>query len=490
MRSFAQKQAEKPVASGLARPKKATSRLAYREHPSLFLQHPIGNQAVQRMLQTRAAEPEAGLTGGASPRFGHDFSQIPLLPPGARVIQAKLAINQKEHEECSKTKRLGLQTKLKVNEPGDLYEQVADRIADQVMATPAHPAVSGGPPRIQRFSEPSNGQMDAAPASVDQSLASPGSPLEPALRQDMEQRFKHDFSMVRVHSGAAAERSARDVNAHAYTVGHNIVLGADVFRPQTHEGRRLIAHELTHVLQQVHPTANTATGIQPGTVQRDPKRSHAKQTESDRIEAAIKSLKTKYGLGDITEEHGTKWSESELKKIDASFSKMSKDEQEKLKGVALLRTDKLSVERKGKKVPVVAMTSGHGGLIQFTQGAFLGDLTTLHEAGHVIQANVIREVEEDLRDSDIFLDLGVARANFEEAARRAPKPLSGTEKGEKIQAFNVSINAVTQAAGDLMKSDEDSREDKQTALDVAQSQADVDRTGVESFQTILRLRHG
>ena len=66
----------------------------------------------------------------------------------------------------------------------------------------------------------------------------------------MEQRFGHDFSRVRVHSGAAAEQSARDVNANAYTVGHNIVFGAGRFAPGTHEGRRLIAHELTHVVQQ------------------------------------------------------------------------------------------------------------------------------------------------------------------------------------------------------------------------------------------------
>ena len=137
-----------------------------------------------------------------------------------------------------------------VNEPGDIYEQEADRVADQVMATPAHHAVSGAPPRIQRFSGQSNGQMDAAPASVDQALASPGRPLEPALRQDMEQRFGYDFSRVRVHSGAAAEQSARDVNANAYTVGHDIVFGAGRFAPGTHEGRRLIAHELTHVVQQ------------------------------------------------------------------------------------------------------------------------------------------------------------------------------------------------------------------------------------------------
>ena len=140
---------------------------------------------------------------------------VPLRPSQSGILQRKCACGgaagmSGECEECSKKKRLGLQTKLKVNEPGDIYEQEADRIADQVMATPAHPAVSGAPPRIQRFSGQSNGQMDAAPASVDQALASPGRPLEPALRQDMEQRFGHDFSRVRVHSGAAAEQSARD----------------------------------------------------------------------------------------------------------------------------------------------------------------------------------------------------------------------------------------------------------------------------------------
>ena len=66
----------------------------------------------------------------------------------------------------------------------------------------------------------------------------------------MEQRFGYDFSRVRVHAGMAAEQSARDLNAHAYTVGPNMVFGAGRFAPGTHQGRRLIAHELTHVVQQ------------------------------------------------------------------------------------------------------------------------------------------------------------------------------------------------------------------------------------------------
>lgn len=81
-------------------------------------------------------------------------------------------------------------------------------------------------------------------------MRSPGKPLDPITRTFMEPRFGYDFSRVRVHSSAAAEQSTQDVNAIAYTVGHNIVFGSGRFAPGTHEGRRLIAHELTHVVQQ------------------------------------------------------------------------------------------------------------------------------------------------------------------------------------------------------------------------------------------------
>jgi hypothetical protein len=181
---------------------------------------------------------------------------VPLRPSQGGTLQRKCdcggaAGMSGECEECSQKKRLGLQAKLKVNEPGDSYEQEADRIADLVLAAPAHHAASTAVPRIQRLEGQAADQTEAAPASVDWALASPGKPLEPALRQDMEQCFRYDFSRVRVHSDAAAERSARDVNAHAYTVGHDLVFGTGGFAPGTYQGRRLLAHELTHVVQQL-----------------------------------------------------------------------------------------------------------------------------------------------------------------------------------------------------------------------------------------------
>jgi hypothetical protein len=77
-----------------------------------------------------------------------------------------------------------------------------------------------------------------------------GSPLAPDVRDEMEGRLGHDFSDVRVHSDGAASDSAKSVNAHAYTVGSNVVFQRDKYDPSSGEGKTMLAHELTHVVQQ------------------------------------------------------------------------------------------------------------------------------------------------------------------------------------------------------------------------------------------------
>jgi hypothetical protein len=130
----------------------------------------------------------------------------------------------------------------------DLLEQEADRVADMVIAGRAARPAGAALSRVQRRASSSDVDNQRAPSSVDRVLAGEGKPLEPELRRDMEESFGYDFSHVRVHTGSAAARSARDVNAQAYTVGHNIVLGEGGLAGTN--GRRLIAHELTHVVQQ------------------------------------------------------------------------------------------------------------------------------------------------------------------------------------------------------------------------------------------------
>ncbi|MEQ1741295.1 MAG: DUF4157 domain-containing protein [Candidatus Nitrotoga sp.] len=176
------------------------------------------------------------------------------LPHAGLLLQRKCACGGSASSslsgECGTCSKKRLQKKLSIGASNDQLEQEADRIADQVLAAPAYSTISGAAPSIQRFTNQPLGETDTAPPSVDRVLASSGNPLDPALRQDMGQRFGHDFSQVRVHTGSAAEQSAADVGANAYTVGASIVFGADRYVPNSAQGRKLIAHELVHVVQQ------------------------------------------------------------------------------------------------------------------------------------------------------------------------------------------------------------------------------------------------
>jgi hypothetical protein len=92
----------------------------------------------------------------------------------------------------------------------------------------------------------------SAPAVVHDVLRSTGQPLDAGTRAFMEPRFGSDFSAVHVHVGASADASARAMSATAYAVGRDVVFRGGAFAPTTFEGRRLLAHELAHVVQQGH----------------------------------------------------------------------------------------------------------------------------------------------------------------------------------------------------------------------------------------------
>ena len=156
--------------------------------------------------------------------LGNDFSGIPARSPERITMQAKLAVNN----------------------PGDVFEQEADQIAEQVTRAPERNA---GPLRSKQ-ARPGADQETAVPPIVHEVLASPGQPLDSAARSFMEPRFGLDLSHVRAHTDPKAAESAHAVNAHAYTVGSHIAFAAGQYAPQTGLGRNLLAHELTHVIQQ------------------------------------------------------------------------------------------------------------------------------------------------------------------------------------------------------------------------------------------------
>jgi hypothetical protein len=151
-----------------------------------------------------------------------------------------------------------LQAKLKVNHPNDVYEQEADRVTEQVLQMKEAPCSCGGSCAhckekkknlVQRKTDDSGGGKEIPVPDSFVSELGPGAPLDRATRTFFEHRFGNDFSQVRVHTDRQAADSASAVNALAYTVGRDVVFGEGQYAPHTQTGRRLMAHELTHVVQ-------------------------------------------------------------------------------------------------------------------------------------------------------------------------------------------------------------------------------------------------
>ena len=163
-----------------------------------------------------ASEPapivSPAIEGAELERQGHDFGEIAVQP--AQVAP---------------------QMKLRVSQPGDPQEQEADRVADAVTREP----------------DSANGDGAAPTQEAQRASSGPGGqPLDAATRAYMEPRFGHDFGQVRIHADEQAAAAAERVGARAYALGGDIVFGAREYAPDTASGRHLLAHELTHVVQQ------------------------------------------------------------------------------------------------------------------------------------------------------------------------------------------------------------------------------------------------
>jgi hypothetical protein len=204
MQSYApQHQRSRAGSSGNAKPCNSLMRSS---RPSGHLHSALGNQALQRLLQSEPA-----------------------------------GVETRSHANPATS----IQPKLKVGSPGDSFEREADSVANQVMNMPALSR--------QQLQMKSTGQDElsaAAPPIVHDVLHSSGQPLDAQTRGFMESRFGYDFSDVKLHTDARAAKSAQALNANAYTVGQHIALGEGQYSPQTPAGKQLLAHELTHVVHQ------------------------------------------------------------------------------------------------------------------------------------------------------------------------------------------------------------------------------------------------
>lgn len=215
------------------------------------------NQSPERMSFGGRAQSTVTTPASAGPlqdhhsineasRFSFEFGQLTIHPSASVDMQAKLAVGS----------------------PNDSFEQEADRIAKQVVrisGSVQRPDSGGtnsfgggklqaGVAKSRRLQMSSAGShaVQTAPPIVAEALCSPGRPLDHATRAFMEPRFAHDFSQVRIHTDGPANESSRALGAGAYTVARDIVFAAGNYAPGTSAGMGLLAHELTHVVQQTH----------------------------------------------------------------------------------------------------------------------------------------------------------------------------------------------------------------------------------------------
>lgn len=226
--AYKQKPAAQTKSSSSAKPSRLHLGQSRKVRSILRFQRAIANQAVQGLpSSSKERGPRPAFT--APSHFVYDFSKVPVFR--ASPMQVK--------------------SEMKISALGDTYEKEADRVADQVTRIPettsrdsraSSISFSKNPVRKEkrdylfpaRSMEDPGGQKILNP--VEDVLLSPGQPLDSATRSFFESRFGHGFNHVRVHTGTKAEKSARTLNASAYTTGPDVIFGPGQYRPDTEAG--------------------------------------------------------------------------------------------------------------------------------------------------------------------------------------------------------------------------------------------------------------
>jgi hypothetical protein len=253
-------------------------------------------------------------------------SQPVSAPAGSALIQRKCGCGGAaglagKCDDCQKQgltgprKSLAPQFKLTVSQPGDAQEQQADQMADRIMRSP-QPAESGEThkPLDRPSSSKSNelklqrkrlkeddeikGKWNDSPSEVTSDVAdqirglSGGQRLPASERSFFKPWFNHSFEDVRVHADTQANATAHALNARAFTLGNDIVFASGQYSPGTERGRRLLAHELTHVVQQQTGPATIHRDLAtPPPAVKNPKKPDLSAAE---IAAAIEFNKARY----------------------------------------------------------------------------------------------------------------------------------------------------------------------------------------------------
>ena len=198
---------------------------------TLDLQRIVGNRAVQRLLQAITEDLEVSSALDACPEPVRDLSRTAAQTSSLSNAQAKL----------------------EVSTPGDLYEREADLVADQVLRQD----IPEDRDRRQEIQARPSPQASGGASSTNDDLAGrlyrskgSGSVLSDGVQAFFEPRLMHDFSQVRVHNDSESARMNHELGAQAFAHDLDIYFGVGRYDPQSPKGQRLLAHELTHVVQQ------------------------------------------------------------------------------------------------------------------------------------------------------------------------------------------------------------------------------------------------
>ncbi|HEU4324844.1 MAG TPA: DUF4157 domain-containing protein, partial [Roseiflexaceae bacterium] len=245
---------------------------------------------VQREAAEAAVEPEAQeLTPP-----GHSFGSMSLF---AEAFDAGAPAAPAAPSGPLDPPDFPIQASLRINAPGDVFEQEADQMASAVMgmssegdAAPAGPGL-----QVQRAASSHDGGLETSPA-VDASIAQMqggGQPLPSGERSFFENRFGHDFSQIRIHADTHAAQTAQSLNARAFTVGNDIAFDAGEYQPGTSSGRHLLTHEMTHTIQQTGGVATKRVQRkedQPEQAEEAPEEEAPEQSPADLVALAQQTL--------------------------------------------------------------------------------------------------------------------------------------------------------------------------------------------------------
>jgi hypothetical protein len=218
-------------------------------HWFTHLQRSIGNQATQRLIKSHCFQAKLSVSSPEDP-LEEEADQVAdtvmrMPDPSATVkpnfsTRTQMPLIQRKCSECEEEMQ---------RQPVE-EEQETVQAKTRALGTPVlQPLSSDCRTSLQRTAS-SSSPAAAAPSIVHDVLRSTGHPLDASTRAFMEPRFGRDFSGVRVHTDVKAVESAESVNARSYAVGGHLVFGRGEYRPGSTSGMRLLAHELTHVVQQ------------------------------------------------------------------------------------------------------------------------------------------------------------------------------------------------------------------------------------------------